>query len=1287
MKLYSQIIAFAARCLLTLVTLISSAPAQGSQGNPTPAEIKPGVVVEKVTEHGEAEKAGVQPEDILLEWSRGDAQGKIRSPFDLTEMEIEQAPRGVVTIKGLRGSESRVWKLGPASWGIKARPNFPESLLARYREGQQLLNSGKPAEAAGRWRTIANQLDGSLSVWLLAHAGDTFSDGHQWKEAADAYQEALEKAGQAEPGTVAVLLRAWAQVFNRQSDWANAEKYFQQSIAESQKLGRESLMIAINLNNLGEIARRRGDLAKAEEYQRQALAMSQKLAPEGLAVAASFSNLGNVAYNRGDIRKAEEYFGQALEIRQKLAPGSLDVAASFNSLGVVARGRGALAKAEEYFGQALEIRQKLSPESLDVATTLNNLGLIASSRGDLGKAEKYHRQALEIRQKLAPGSLDVASSLNNLGVVAVHRGDLVRAEEYHGQALEISQRLAPGSLDVAVSLGNLGIVASDRGDLAKAEEYYGQALNIKQKLAPGSRDIAASFNNLGNISIRKGDLAKADEYFDQALEIWQKSAPGSLDAAASLYNLGIVAFGRGDLAKAEEYCDQALAIRQKLAPGSLDVATSFNCLGLLASHRGDLAKAEKYHSQALELEQKLAPGSLDVATSFNNLGNVAIDRGDLAKAEEYYGQALEIRQKLAPGSLDVAASFNNLGTVASGRRDLAKAEEYFGQALEIKQNLAPGSTSHAETLAALAGMARKDQKLEAAAKLYEQALEALEGQTARLGGAEQVRAGFRAAHADFYRDYVDLLMAQKQTELAFYVSERLRARSMLETLAEGHVDIHKGVAPRLLEQERRLQDQISATINRRISLLTKKHTEEQAAAVTREIEELDSRYQEVEGQIRISSPAYAALTQPQPWNARQVREQLLDPDTLLLEYCLGEERSYLWAVSSGSVTAYELPKRIEIEEIARHLYKLLADRGEDRTKTPIQRKARFRETAARLSRMVLGPVASELAGKRLMIVSDGALQYVPFAALPRPGAGGAGDWVPLVVDHEIISLPSASVLGVLRAERAERKQSAKEVALFADPVFSGNDERVRLARIMKKHGGLAPAAVKQAVKEKDAPVTRAWSTGLLTRSLSDVGLDAGKDFYLPRLPFTRREAQAIMEVIPAGKGTAALDFDASRTNVLNPDLAQYRVVHIATHGLMDSANPELSGLVLSLVDERGRPQDGFLGLQDIYNLNLPVDLVVLSACETGLGKEIKSEGLIGLTRGFMYAGASRVVASLWNTDDAATAELMINFYKAMEQDKMRPAAALRQAQIQMWKKRRWKDPYYWAAFQLHGEWK
>jgi CHAT domain-containing protein len=333
-----------------------------------------------------------------------------------------------------------------------------------------------------------------------------------------------------------------------------------------------------------------------------------------------------------------------------------------------------------------------------------------------------------------------------------------------------------------------------------------------------------------------------------------------------------------------------------------------------------------------------------------------------------------------------------------------------------------------------------------------------------------------------------------------------------------------------------------------------------------------------------------------------------------------------------------------------------------------------------LSQLVLGPVSAQIGGKRLAIVADGALHYIPFAMLPEPAPLGSATrhaMVPLVVGHEVVNLPSASVLAVLRQQQAWRRKASKAVVVFADPVFERTDPRIN-------HAGPSVPRSKSSPSEDDS---HSVSSDLLTRSAGDLGMSRDGKLSLPRLLFSRQEADAIGAVTPSGQLKEAVDFQANRAAATGPDLRDYRIVHFATHGLLNSEHPELSGLVLSLVDEHGQPQDGFLQLQDIYNLDLPADLVVLSACETGLGKEINGEGLIGLTRGFMYAGASRVVASLWKVSDAATASLMAEFYRAMEKDHMSPAAALRTAQIHMWQQKRWTSPYYWAAFQIQGEWK
>jgi CHAT domain-containing protein len=318
----------------------------------------------------------------------------------------------------------------------------------------------------------------------------------------------------------------------------------------------------------------------------------------------------------------------------------------------------------------------------------------------------------------------------------------------------------------------------------------------------------------------------------------------------------------------------------------------------------------------------------------------------------------------------------------------------------------------------------------------------------------------------------------------------------------------------------------------------------------------------------------------------------------------------------------------------------------------------------------LNPVANLLTtAKRLVIVSDGALQYIPFSALPTPGKRTGT--LPLIINHEIVNLPSASILAELRRQAGGRPSALKAVAILADPVFDRGDER------------LDPG-----IPSRDSPSEALVSRQAqdVTRSARDIGLTKNGKAYLTRLLYTRKEAEAVMAVTPRGKGMAALDFEANRRTAMSSRLANYRIVHFATHGILDNKHPELSGLVLSLVNHTGKPQDGFLTLQDVYDMKLPVDLVVLSGCETGLGEQVNGEGLIGLTRGFMYAGATRVVASLWSVSDVATASLMADFYRGMQRDGMRPAAALRAAQIRMWKQKQWSFPYYWAGFEIQGEW-
>jgi CHAT domain-containing protein len=462
---------------------------------------------------------------------------------------------------------------------------------------------------------------------------------------------------------------------------------------------------------------------------------------------------------------------------------------------------------------------------------------------------------------------------------------------------------------------------------------------------------------------------------------------------------------------------------------------------------------------------------------------------------------------------------------------------------------------------------------------------------------------------------------------AFEASERARARALLELLGESQSRILEGIDPGLLDREERTRAALAGRLDAPGSALESRLAE----------------YRKVQNEIRASSPRYAALTQPQPGGLDDIRRDVLDGETTLVEYALGEERSYVWVITQRAIAGHELAPRSVIEAAARRAYDALAGPNSPESREPL----------SVLSRLVLQPIAGGVTTRRVAIVTEGALQYIPFATLPD--ASGR----PLVAANEIVSLPSASTLQVLRREFTSRPPASQALFVVGDPVFDGHDSRVR-----------APEAVPKA------------GAGAVERSARESGVNQ-----LERLYFTRREADSIASLGRRGQTRELVDFDANLDRLMETEVSAYRFVHLATHGLLNNRHPELSGLVFSLVDRQGRPRNGFLPASDVYNLRLNADLVVLSACQTALGGDVRGEGLVGLTRAFMYAGAPRVVSSLWRVPDNATAVLMQQFYRRMLVDHAQPAAALRAAQLAVRSEPRWSAPYYWAGFILQGEWR
>ena len=926
-----------------------------------------------------------------------------------------------------------------------------------------------------------------------------------------------------------------------------------------------------------------------------------------------------------------------------------------------------------------------------LALTLNAIGENYRELDDTNKALDYYTQALRIF-RTAGDHAGEAATLNNLGDAYVGLGQAQEALDYSNQALTAVRKIGDRRGE-AIALNTVALVHSIMGDARKALDYHNQSLAMLKDLDERQLE-AVTLGNIGEMYINLGEYQKALEYCNQAL-LSDRAVGNVANEAIALSNIGFIYGSLGDTQQELVYYTQALELQER-AGKRAGQAITLNNIAHVYSKLGDKRKALEFYQRSLTL-RRASNDRRGEATTLSNIGSIQQDLGDYQKALDCYNQSLAIIKSIG-NLLPEAVTLNNIGSVYRKLGDSQNALKYIEQAYTILHDTGH-KNEEAQALYNMARIERDRDNLVEARKYIEKSLGTVEAVRTSVA-SQKLRASFFASVRRYQEFNINLLMRlnrQRPSEAfdiaALEASENSRARSLLEMLKEVRAEIRQGVDPSLLERERQLRETIADKAERQTRSTMGKQSAEQRTTAEKELAALTTEYEQVQAEIRDTSPRYMALTEPVPLGLKAIQQQVLDDDTLLLEYALGDEKSFLWAVTPTWIKSFELPARSQIEPVARRIYETLTARNQSpANESPQQRQKRldqadaeFAKAATALGETLLAPIASELKNRRLVIVTEGMLQYVPFAALSSPkgaesaarnpgsnralqtedSTNGSQFPLPLIAEHEIVNLPSASVLAVLRQESAGRKTPSKTVAVMADPVFSVDDSRFA-ARETKEVAASQPGSALAEVK----------------RAATESGVAS-----LERLRFSRMEADAIASFAPDNLKLKALDFAANRSAAMNSDLGQYRIVHFATHALINNEHAELSGVVLSLVDQQGRPQNGFLRLYDIYNLKLNADLVVLSACQTALGKEINGEGIVGLTRGFMYAGAPRVVASLWRIDDRATAELMKRFYAGMLREKLRPAAALREAQVSMLKERRWQPPYYWSAFTLQGEWK
>ncbi|MEH1841455.1 MAG: CHAT domain-containing tetratricopeptide repeat protein [Nostoc sp.] len=1014
-----------------------------------------------------------------------------------------------------------------------------------------------------------------------------------------------------------------------------------------------------------------GEKQEALKYYNQALPIFRAVG-ERTGEGITLLGIGRVHDSLGEKQEALKYYNQALPIFRAVGERTGE-ATTLLGIGSVYYSLGEKQEALKYYNQALPIARAVGNRGVE-ATTLNKIGKVYNDLGEKQEALKYFNQALPIARAVEDKEGE-ATTLNNIGSVYDSLGEKQEALKYFNQALPIA-RAVEDKEGEATSLNNIGGVYDSLGEKQEALKYFNQALLIFRAVGDKEGE-ATSLNNIGGVYYSLGEKQEALKYYNQALLI-QRAVGDKGGEATTLNNIGKVYDSLGEKQEALTYYNQALPITRAVGYRRGE-ATILSNIGFVYDLLGEKQEALTYYNQALPITRTVEDRAGEAST-LNKIGLVYNDLGEKQEALKYYNQALPITRAVGDKEGE-ASTLNNIGFVYDLLGEKQEALKYYNQALSITRAVGH-KEGEATILFGMAFLERNRGNLQLAQTHIQAAIKIIEDLRTKIANKE-LRASYFASVQNYYKFYTDLLMQLHKKDpskgydaLALEVSDRSRARGLIELLTEANIDIKKGIDPKLLAEENSLRSQIGAREKLLSELASKKETSEQLLTNTKQqLEDLLKQQRELEVKIRANNPEYADLKYPQPLTLKEIQQQL-DKDTLLLQYSLDEERSYLWAVTPDSLYSYELPGHEKIDKAAKNLYNnYLKNPGYQGVSPEDTAKA-----ANELSQLILAPVADKLRQKRLVIVGDEALQYIPFAALTTSTKSADGsDYQPLVVNHEIISLPSASTIAILRKQIKghTKAKASKTLAILADPVFSTSD-----CRFTGKCSNSDKRFTGKSSKIANNNIDQQLEESALKRSTRNINRSE-----IQRLDHTEQEAREILKLVLPSENIQAFGFDANYNWATNDQLSQYKMLHFATHGFLDSTDPELSGIVLSLIDKQGKSQRGFLRLTDIFNLNLSAELVVLSACETGLGKEVKGEGLVGLTRGLMYAGASRVVVSLWNVDDEATSLLMSQFYSQMLQQRKTPAAALRAAQLKMWEQEKWRNPYSWSAFTLLGEWR
>jgi CHAT domain-containing protein/predicted negative regulator of RcsB-dependent stress response len=891
--------------------------------------------------------------------------------------------------------------------------------------------------------------------------------------------------------------------------------------------------------------------------------------------------------------------------------------------------RGSYQRAVDIYKLALEIAEQAGDKGA-AAVALRGIGNAHLSQGDYSGALEQYRKSLRINEEIGDKNI-IARSLNNIGNIHYMQGDYTEALEQHRKSLRIKEEIGDKA-GIARSLNNIGNVHWAQGDYTKALEQYRKSLKINEEIGDKA-GITDLLGNIGGVHQSQGNYTEALRQYQKSLRI-KEEIGDKAGVAILLNNIGIIHQSQGNYSLALEQYQKGLRIKEEIGDKH-GVAALLNNVGEVHQLQDDYTEALKQYQKSLRIKEEI--GDKDgIASTLNGIGIVHQSQGNYVQALEHYQKSLKIVEEI--GRKDViAGTLNNIGFIHRLQGAHTQALQFAERAALLATQIGRRETLwEARDNAGQAYFALK--QFSQARQSFDQAIATIESLRAQVaGGAQEQQRSFESKVSP-YHAMVELLIAQNDPHQALSYAERARARVLLDVLSSGRLSVTKTMTPAEIEQERALKSRL-VSLNTQIS----RERQRQSADQDR-LNQLDSQLQKARLELEaFQTNLYVAHPELKPQrgeapiiSAQEIAALLPDARSALLEYVVTDDHTYLFAITraegkpEAEVRVYTLPiKRADLAKQTESFRRQLA-----------RRDFGFRDPAQQLYRLLLRPAHAQIEGKtNLIIVPDDNLWELPFQALIAEGGR-------YVIETGAVSYaPSLTVLREMRAQRNRRRDDEARLDLLA----LGN-----------------PAIGEETIERASSAL---------------------RDDHLGPLPAAEREVKDLGKLYGAARSKIYIGPEAQEKRV-KAEARQARVLHFATHGILNDSSPMYSHLVLARGDKN---EDGLLEAWELTQLDLQADLAVLSACETARGRFGAGEGVIGLSWAMFVAGAPATLVSQWKVESAGTRDLMLNFHRRLKKPSTAALAtamraeALRQAARKLMKNRRTRHPFYWAGFVLVGD--